>query len=396
MTRLAIALAVVAFAAQAGAFESSRCDNDNDPVPGFASGRDGDGCLLIDPGNGNPAIRFDWEGNSPGELIPPSSPKCTTNDCGYVIWNTNADDYASPDDGLSGGDAYHFAGRHYKYLLWKNFGAGNTFKCMGGSWTSPTGGQSCSGGTSSGHVDAIQIRGQPVNDGWAVMQDSTIANANDIHMILEMDNDQEYVGPAPGFVFQNVRVGYFPDWGLANDWTRDCQQMGDNNCGVPAASSARWQVGSQSTASTFKATWLINSFSHVRVEADRTAKLIVVNGGTGGGCDNVNGCDGTIGYENGWPAPLGHATSNRGTGVCPNGLIVGGDVRTAGGPNPVPVYCYTSIENALADTRTSSSNMGDCPHCPHERPPFIHLSNSGWESPPAPGEAPPAAPQLLP
>jgi hypothetical protein len=375
--------ALALFSLPARAFDAARCDNDTDPVPGFAMGRDLDGCLLINPGTGAASIRFDWEGDSPDELVPPSDPACTTNDCAMVLWNVNADDYTVPSDGSSGGDAFHFAGRRYRYVLWKNFGAGNTFKCKGGMWTSPTGLQTCSGETSSGHVDAIQIRGQPVGDGWAVMQDSTIANANDIHVILEM-NTPEYVGPAPGFVFQNVRVGYFPDWGAADDWTQDCIAMGGNQqCGPPVASSPRWQVGSNNTETSFKATWLINSWSHVRVEADRTLKLIVVNGATGGGCDNVDGCNGTIGFENGWPAPLGHAISSQGPGVCPEGLLTPGDIRSAGGVEPVPVYCYTSIEAALSDEPTTTAALGDCPDCPHDRPPFVHLSCSGWAEPPS-------------
>lgn len=372
MNRLAIALAVIGFAAQASAFDNSLCTNAGSPVPGFAKGRDSAGCLMIDPGNGDAAIRFNWEANTPGKLIPANA--CPTNDCGYVAWNVNADDFAGNVSGVSGGDAYHFAGRHYKWILWKNFGAGNTWKCKGGSWPP------CGGGTSNGHNDAMQIRGQPVNNGWAVMQDSVIANANDIHMILEMSGDQEYVGPAPGFVFQGVKVGYFPDWGEADNWTADCQAMGGGQiCGAPAGGSARWQVGSNSTDTTFKATWLIDSVSHVRVEADRTAKLIVVNTG----CSNATmSCGGQIGYENGWPAPLGHAFSSKGPGTCPNGLLPSGNVRTSDGPNPVPVYCYTSLERALADG--------------HERPPFLQISNSGWQTPPAPGDAPPAPPQLLP
>jgi hypothetical protein len=405
MRRLWIALALPALwvPSQGRAFDAARCDNGGDPVPPFAIGRDGSGCLLIDRGDGTGAVRFDFETHGSDNPAMPSSSggggTCgSSNDCAAVVWSTSFDDFLSTGSGSSGSDALHWSGKHYKWMLFKDGGIGNTWKCQGGSWTSPTGLQGCSAGeVSSGHVDALQMRGQPVNDGWAVFQDWTIANANDIHVILEMCGDQEYVGPPPGFVFQGVRVGYFPGWGAADDWTRDCIAMGDDACGVPAPGSARWQVGSNCSSEAFKATWLINSWSHVRVEADRTEKLIVVNGGTGGGCDNTNGCDGSIGFENGWPAPLGHATPSKGPGSCPNGLLTPGDIRTAGGLNPVPVYCYTSIEAALSDTRTSTSNLGDCPDCPHARPPFLQLSSSGWAAPPqGVDREPPAPPVILP
>lgn len=395
-----LALSLALASVPAYAWDATRCDNDSDPVPGFAHGRDGDGCMEIESGNGSGLIKFDFEytaGASPA--IPPSSPECEDNDCGYVAWDVNADDYleagSSGGGGKDSGDAFHFSGRHYKYILLYNFGAGNTWKCKGPAWESPAeafctertacncisgnqqppGCMSDPGAISCGHDDAIQIRGQPVNDGWLVMVDSKITNANDIHMILEM-NDPEYVGPAPGAVFQHVFAGYEPGWGMAEDWGQDCQDMGDDDCGqAPIGNSPRWQVGSNGTSTTFKATWLINSYSHVRVQADRTAELVIINGGMGGGCDNVNGCDGSIGYENGWPAPLGKGLSgsgHTGPGTC-SGYIDPAtyDVRSDGGTNPVPVYCYPTIDDAIADGRA--------------QPPLIELSNSGWKDSDADG-----------
>jgi hypothetical protein len=61
-------------------------------------------------------------------------------------------------------------------------------------------------------------------------------------------------------------------------------------------------------------------------------------------------------------------------------------------------FCYTSVERALSDSVTSTSNQGDCPapYCPHKPPPFIRLSATGWESSPSGTSTRPAAPQLLP
>ena len=96
------------------------------------------------------------------------------------------------------------------------------------------------------------------------------------------------------------------------------------------------------------------------------------------GCGS-SGCDGEIEYLSGWPHPVRHSSPS-GPGVCPNGYI-GNECQA---DSDTACFCYTSIENALADTATATSNLGDCPaaHCPHEAPPFIHLSAAGWENPP--------------
>jgi hypothetical protein len=390
LNRALACAALLALAGEARAFPDSRCVKDASPVPGFAVGRDAAGCLLIDPGTGAPAVRFDFEyppGSFPAANALPTSCK-PSNDCAWVGWGVELDDYLvlqGPSDN-AGADAFPFSGRHYQTIYFRDGGVGNTWKCKGGSWTSPTELQRCRLEDSTcAHADGIQIRGQPVLDGWAVFQNFTVANVNDVHVILEM-NDPEYVGPPPGFVWQHVKVGYFPDWGVAEDWGADCLAMGDNNCVPPVGGAPRWQLGSNGSTTPFKATWLINSWTHVNIDPNRTAKIIVVNGGKGGPCNNQSGCDGAIGFDDGWPAPLGvgwyDASPGPGPGVCPEGLIAA-DVHD---PNVssvvVPVYCYTSIERALADVHTETGEIGDCPHCPHARPPFLQLSNSGWEDPP--------------
>ena len=56
----------------ADAIDRSLCADDGVTlVPPFAKGRDGDQCLLVDPGNGEPPVRFQYEqfnqtGVSPG------------------------------------------------------------------------------------------------------------------------------------------------------------------------------------------------------------------------------------------------------------------------------------------------------------------------------------------
>ena len=71
--------------------------------------------------------------------------------------------------------------------------------------------------------------------------------------------------------------------------------------------------------------------------------------------------------------------------MCPNGNIPS---ACAGNNNTGSCYCYTSIENMIADTT--------CPDCPHVPPPFIELSAAGWERPPTGPGTRPAPPMLSP
>ena len=84
---------------------------------------------------------------------------------------------------------------------------------------------------------------------------------------------------------------------------------------------------------------------------------MVVNTGCG-----PQGCNGHVGYDNGWPHPL-RKEAEDGPGSCPNGLLADPSPWS----NIGAVYCYTSLEETLQD---------------HAAPPFLQLSPSGWATPP--------------
>lgn len=377
------ALVVFLVPLAANAFDPARCNNDNDTAPSFSAGRDSNGCLLIESGNGLGQIKFDYEENDkthygafdeemPGHANGPAN--CTsTNDCALVLWNVNFDEYLEPTSNLDSGDALEWGTKGYKYLLFRNVGWGNTFKCQGGAWTSPQGYLHCPAGQSSGgHVDALQLDNQPTSGGWAVFQmGSKLVNANDLHMIQQMNVSSD--SPGAHVVWQGGFFGFEPGWGAAEDWNADCIQYGDTPCATDYSSSGRAQLAS--TKSIYPGTvWFINSRSRVKLALFRNSKVIIVNGGINGPCSNDTGCGpgNSIGYQSGWPAPLGHFYTDsdfppapgNGPGTCPNGEIE--DDLYTGEALDVHVYCYTSIDAAIAAGQT--------------RPPFIQpeLDPTGW------------------
>lgn len=418
--RALIASLLLLFPVSALAFPASYCTNDADPVPDFAEDdRDANGCMLIDPdgAGGASPIPFNFESNVSADPYTPAlrcddSPGTSASrDCAMILWDREVDDFlqqpvesSTTHPHSTGGDISYISGRSYKYLYFRNGGMGNGWECDSvNGWNGPSGSHAdvdCEGGAGSGHMDSLQLRCLPIDGGWAVFQDWAFVNSVDQMLLYEIGgcsprDGGQGLGGHPNFVFQGVHAGYENDFGIADNWTADCQQFraSDPNCGNPL--SGRFQTGSNNSASYHQDVWLINTWSTVAIEPQRTHKIIVVNGGIGGPCNNVSGCNGSITpYTNGWVAPLGFYFDGLNTGAaagpstCPNGLMPSSQVQFVGTHDP-QIYCYTSIEAALADTLRPGSALGDCPDCPHVRPPFIHLSDKGWATAPSGGGGPP-------
>jgi hypothetical protein len=210
-----------------------------------------------------------------------------------------------------------------------------------------------------------------------VLIDSELLNSNHQHLLMEHESQYAGTGGHPMAVFQNDFIGYRDAFGIATDWPQDCiDSGGEGGCG----STGRWQVGSNNSTHYFRGSWIINSRTTTPIDPNKTSVIVVVNGGMGGGCDNdedpMQECGGTIGYTDHWPNPLGRwidaSPPTLTTDACPNGRIAA-DVHGVGTVT-VPVYCFTSIDAALAAPYHATT----CPDCPLERPKYLTLSNSGW------------------
>ncbi len=370
----------------AQAIDPGLCADDGvTEVPPFASGRDANQCLMVDPGNGGPPVPFQYEHFHKTGVAPTCKKtrkettvidhkmkahgRCRTRDageyCSLIFWDVTFDNYLDPAcknaDVLTYGD-----GAALEYLWFKDSRIVNGWKCAGGEgWKGPNGIGCAPGERSKAHCDNLQIRGQPSNGGWFVLQDSVLANG---HVHLFLHQQQSKYGANGSTLWQGVQFGQFETpVGAARNWVSDCRARGS---GDKTCLRNRARIGFNSDE-----IWLVDVWgsTRFRMKGDYN-KVVVVNTGCG-----PAGCNGERGFENGWPHPL-QGVSSGGPGTCPDGLIPAG---CAGGSNTGNCYCYTSLEKALADTRTESSGLGDCPDCPHERPPFLQFSAAGWEQPPS-------------
>lgn len=390
--------------AAAQAIDLALCNDDGvTEVPPFADGRDGNNCLMIDPGNGDPAVPFQYEFfHGPGDPDTASAGlwwstkdpeglgygfradeygKCRTKDngdyCTYLMWDVKVDGYLSPL--MKNEDIWRPTDGAKEYLYVKDSHIANGWKCKGGTWSGPNGIGCTSEENSSAHTDGIQMRGQPVNGGWVIFQDSIVANANLILFLIQV---QAQYGSNGSFLFQGLKLGQTNEpLGEAEHWIDDCLARGVE---PDICTGNRLQMGYHADE-----LWVIDvSGTAMFSLVNNINKLVQVNTGCG-----VTGCNGEIGYNNGYPHPL-KKNSPAGPGDCPNGLTVPVNTGTNGA-----TFCYTSIENALNDQVTATSNPGDCPapYCPHKAPPFIQLSPTGWENPPSvSGKRRPPSPYLMP
>jgi cysteine-rich repeat protein len=394
-----------------GAIDPDLCSDDGvmeepdwvlDSGPG--AGRDGNQCLNINPGNGDPVIPFQYENlHKLGVSIacdgtPPAGVdeidhkadawgECSTKEsgefCTILFYNTTFDNYLDP--GCKNKDILFYGGGNgIQYWYFKDSKIINGWKCSGGAWNGPNG-ISCAAcidlpcpntdprGCSCAHADGVQFRGGQLSaGGWMIWQDSYLANAGNA---LSRFTDPPNYGPSGSMLFQGLRTGIWSEpLGASQNWKQECRdrETNDQYC------TTNKNIISYGGNAGIQELWFIdvsgggNGGTLFQLK-NKIGKLVIVNTGCGS-----NGCDGTIEYVNGWPWPI---DSDGGPGVCPNGLIKENPIGS--GYSSGGTYCYTSIEEARDDTFTSSSNQGDCPDCPHKLPPFIHLSDTGWENPPS-------------
>ncbi len=383
----AVAMLVVGGAPAARAIDPALCADDGvTEIPSFATGRDTDGCLLVDPGNGQPAIPFQYEtfhrtgisrtsiaGETAVadviEMRAESHGKCRTKDegefCSYLIWDTHIDNYLDP--AARNDDIWFAGGAGMEYVLVKDSSFANGWKCSGGGgWLGPNGLQCDPGNDSSAHSDGIQMLRNPVNGGWVVFQDSAVLNGHITLFLIQQNTD---FPPNGSFLFQGFRFGQVNEpVGAATNWIDDCLARGST---FSACSENRLRLDYDANE-----VWVVDvSGSTLFQLRAHFNKVVLVNTGCG-----RTGCGGEVGYTNGWPHPLD--TKETGPGSCPNGLVL--QQPTKGDGSAEVAFCYTSLEAALSDTVTATAGEGDCPiaWCPHTPPPFMQLSPSGWENPP--------------
>jgi hypothetical protein len=344
------------------------CDP-SQPVPAWAVERDVSGCLVVDGGGswGNitfqqHAFHYDnapqggsWRPTCPGATDVPGG--CPT--CNVVIWDSDFDKYQS--GGVEGSDVWEWnTNIDAQHVLVKNVSLRNAWRCAGGTgWTGPNGHHCAPGESSGAHTDLWQLwTGPPENGGWLVAQDMVIENSDTqffqwSEADLKRGRDGACADPGgSGIVFQNVIL----------DQTAEYEQ----DCLARTHPASQWACAGNygntqgNAGHQLEALWYIDVHNlrgvTMSIDGDMFAKVISI-GGSGGG--------------DGWPGAL--KGSAPGPGTCPNGLVSNTDFAQPGRPETA-IYCYDSIESALADTL--------CPDCPHTRPPFLELSPSGWATPP--------------
>jgi hypothetical protein len=380
--------------ASAGAIDPALCADDGvTEVPSFAASRDSDQCLLVDPGNGDAFVPFQYEqfhktgvsvGCDNGKRLSSTTAiehnlnsygRCRTKDdgeyCSILFWDVTWDNYLDP--ACKNQDIITLA-RPLEYVYFKDVNILNAWKCnqegATTNWQGPNG-ISCSAGEDSGaHTDGIQFRGVPVNGGWLIMQDSSFLNGLHYHFLQQVQS--EY-GPNGSAVFQNVAFGRKAAVGEATNWISDCliNNTPNQDSTITICNKGKTLIGYDA-----KEYWLIDVHGTALFSLRGShQKIVVVNTGCG-----KNGCGGSIGYDNGWPHPVNGSGLDSGPGSCPNGSIGKCAEGVIGS-----CYCYTSLENARADG--------------HKLPPFVHLSSAGWEDSPAASggpAGPPLAPILIP
>ena len=355
------------FAAVAEAIDLELCGEDGvTEVPDFAAGRDANGCLMIETGNGDPAVPFQWSefhtsgvsgssidsGENPQvPIIPIYRAACANTGigCTALYWDVTIDHYldssAKNDDLLFVGNGYG-----YEYLLIKDSLIANTWTCKGGTGRQGPNGLACAPGEfSSSHVDGLQLRGHPINGGWFMMQDSVFVNGFNLHMLVQTGAEHGSLG---GFVLQGVHFGRVQSVGAATSWIDDCLANHDSSSGgEDICPQGRAQIGND-----MREVWLIDVFGTTMIDAKGNhEKIVVVNTG----CDSQGCGKSAPGFNNGWPHPL-PAISVDGPSVCPDGQIQD--------YNGSPTFCYRSLEAARVD---------------HKLPPFVQLSDAGWSSTPS-------------
>lgn len=365
LTALGALVILAVAAAPADAVDPRFCSSDGvTEVPDFAEGRDSSDCLMIDPGNGDASVPFQFEwmhrkgtqecggnkGISPDLTRPIDGERCkdfSSESCTYLYYDVTVDNYL--DAGCKNKDGIFMPdGMKARYLFFKNAKILNTWKCAGGSgWSGPNGIGCSSGEDSNSHTDGIQMRGPPSDGGWLVFQDSEFLNGHNLHFLQQT---QSNYGKGSMLV-QGTHFGRAQTAGEATSYIDDCRARGVTGSDI-------CQVGRSRLDTDMKEVWFVDVWGTTPFNLKGNYdKVVVVNTGCG-----PAGCGGQIAYNDGHPWPLDGA--DPGTSTCPNGPIP----SDAGGPGAKAAFCYTSLERALNDG--------------HKAPPFVHLSSAGWETPP--------------
>src|SRR5262249_11464008 len=158
--------------------------------------------------------------------------------------------------------------------------------------------------------------------GWWVYQDSVFVNGYNAH--LRWQTQSEY-GPNGSAVFQGITFGRISNIGKATTWVADCEARQSADSGADICTTGGAPIGTN-----LAELWLINTYSPSNttfkpVGDSAIGKVVIVNSGC-----NSGGCNGTIGYGDGWPMPY-EGKSGKGPGTCPNGQI----------SSDPAAYCYT-------------------------------------------------------
>ncbi|TBR44200.1 hypothetical protein CBF23_002415 [Marinomonas agarivorans] len=219
-----------------------------------------------------------------------------------------------------------------------------------------------------GHEDLLQLQGAINNGSWLVIQDSTFKNA-DTNALMQVGSGDHGYGNGPG-------SSYACDdpFGGTGGVLLQGVTIGPNDPGYTGSA----QIGVGKTGRRLPEIWFVDvEYNGLGISIFEGVEKVVVVGGKGG--------------NKGWPGPLKvryprdsiTAESCSAGGwhngqCCPNGLvntnqqIMNWDGRKGDNPSTgaIPVYCYDSVDKALAH-EVGGQRL-------HKAPPFIELSTSGW------------------
>lgn len=425
--------------AAAYGFDVTKCDDDGvTVVPSYALSRDADQCLLVDPGNGDPPVKFQWDirnytmfdynavkddpnwpttaaahgwkvldmadagGNS---ALIPASTGCKgepfTNVCTFIVENVTIDNFAY--DWTYREDGLHLGyGPQNLWVWFKDVNVLNGWVCNA-AWAGPGGADaaSCPGDTcpSGGcaHSDGVQMEGQPHyggisgpaggGGGFQVWTGGKIVNgynANTRFQGKASTTERSGViydrGPTGILALHGARIGREHPSGLSVNYFDECMQFSGGNTEICDGTFTNMNVFS----SDFSELWFVNvvgsapasagGYATVDIPGGEQGKVIIVNTGC-----RETGCisdPGNIRYVSGWPHPVTGINSAIGPGTCPGNSETADGLIKASSP---PTYCYTAMEYAITD------GDGAGPDIAHKPFPFADKADYGWITPPSGG-----------
>lgn len=220
-----------------------------------------------------------------------------------------------------------------------------------------------------GHEDLLQLQGAINNGSWLVIQDTLFKNA-DTNALMQVGSGDHGYGNGPGSSYSCN-----DPFGGTGGVLFQGMTIGPNDPGYTGSA----QIGVGKPGRVLPEIWFVDvEYNGLGVAIFEGVEKIVVVGGSGG--------------NKGWPGPLKvryprdsiteascPAGGWQNGQCCPNGLVntnhqvMNWDGRKGDNPSngAIPVYCYDSVDKALAH-QVNGVNL-------HKAPPFIALSTSGWE-----------------